>query len=139
MKVTIKKTVDIVVDIPDHRVKDFFGENCSEMDFITWADNNMYLSCPDVDNNIEDMEEKDIIEAWVNHESLTGITVENGMESLKDSYTEDEINDIITERDRIESCYECGGMGDDYSYDSTTGELVSNCDNCPNNIANRDD
>ena len=47
MKVTIKKTVDIVVDIPDHRVKDFFGENCSEMDFITWADNNMYLSCPE--------------------------------------------------------------------------------------------
>lgn len=30
-------------------------------------------------------------------------------------------------------CYECGGYGDDYSYDEETGELVSNCDNCPYN------
>lgn len=27
-------------------------------------------------------------------------------------------------------CYECGGYGDDYSYDED-GDLISNCDNCP--------
>ena len=131
MKVTIKKTVDIVVDIPDHRVKDFFGENCSEMDFITWADNNMYLSCPDVDNNIEDMEEKDIIEAWVNHESLTGITVENSVfPQLQSKYTEEDLIKINDERDRIERCEDCCAVGDDY-YTDANGELQSSCTNCP--------
>ena len=31
----------------------------------------------------------------------------------------------------IDRCYECGGLGDDYSI--VDGELVSNCDSCPNN------
>ena len=30
-------------------------------------------------------------------------------------------------------CYECGGYGDDYSYNEETGELVCNCDHCWNN------
>lgn len=34
--------------------------------------------------------------------------------------------------DDYDWCYECTGYGDDYSYDED-GELVSNCDNCPNN------
>lgn len=29
-------------------------------------------------------------------------------------------------------CYECRGLGDDYSFDEN-GELVSNCEGCPNN------
>jgi hypothetical protein len=28
-------------------------------------------------------------------------------------------------------CYECRGLGDDYRIED--GELVSNCDGCPNN------
>lgn len=28
-------------------------------------------------------------------------------------------------------CYECRGLGDDYRFED--GELVSNCDGCPNN------
>lgn len=31
----------------------------------------------------------------------------------------------------IDWCYECGGLGDDYSI--VDGELVSNCDSCPYN------
>lgn len=29
-------------------------------------------------------------------------------------------------------CYECRGLGDDYRFDED-GELVSNCEGCPNN------
>jgi hypothetical protein len=29
-------------------------------------------------------------------------------------------------------CYECRGLGDDYSYDED-GDLVSNCEGCPYN------
>ena len=39
--------------------------------------------------------------------------------------------------DDYDWCYECTGYGDDYSYDDD-GELVSNCDNCPNNPNRRD-
>ena len=35
-------------------------------------------------------------------------------------------------------CYECGGYGDDYSYDEN-GDLVSNCDDCPHNPILMDD
>lgn len=31
----------------------------------------------------------------------------------------------------LDYCYECGGYGDDYSFDEETGELVCNCDECP--------
>ena len=34
-----------------------------------------------------------------------------------------------------DECYECRGLGDDYSFDED-GELVSNCDDCPLNPAN---
>ena len=40
--------------------------------------------------------------------------------------------------DDYDWCYECTGYGDDYSYDED-GELVSNCDDCPNNPNRRDD
>lgn len=35
--------------------------------------------------------------------------------------------------DDYDWCYECGGYGDDYSYDPETDEWVSNCSNCPHN------
>ena len=28
-------------------------------------------------------------------------------------------------------CYECTGLGDDYSYDPETDDLVCNCFDCP--------
>lgn len=31
----------------------------------------------------------------------------------------------------FDRCYECMGYGDDYYYDSETGEDVSACDDCP--------
>lgn len=133
MRVIIKKTADIVVDIPDDKVKSFFGENTNESDFIQWADNNMYLSCPDLEDSNEDSKGPQI-EAWVNSESTHGITIEDKrLPFLKDEYTEKDITEITDERERVEHCYECGGYGDDYSYDSETGELVCNCDTCPFN------
>ena len=39
--------------------------------------------------------------------------------------------------DDYDWCYECTGYGDDYGYDED-GELVSNCDDCPNNPNRRD-
>lgn len=38
-------------------------------------------------------------------------------------------DDIWADYDR---CYECRGYGDDYRYDED-GELVSACNDCPNN------
>lgn len=40
--------------------------------------------------------------------------------------------------DDYDWCYECTGYGDDYSYDED-GELISNCDDCPNNPNRHDD
>lgn len=36
-------------------------------------------------------------------------------------------------------CYECTGYGDDYYYDSDTGEYVSTCKDCQNNKIDEDD
>lgn len=36
----------------------------------------------------------------------------------------------MTEKERAEICYECGGYGDDYRYDAETDSLVCNCDDC---------
>lgn len=36
------------------------------------------------------------------------------------------------QQDDYDPCYECGGYGDDYSFDED-GELVSNCPDCPFN------
>ena len=60
------------------------------------------------------------------------------------SFLDDNFYDVIDEEedydpwDDYDWCYECTGYGDDYSYDDD-GELVSNCDNCPNNPNRRDD
>ena len=35
--------------------------------------------------------------------------------------------------DYDDRCYECTGYGDDYSFDSETGEYVRNCYDCPYN------
>ena len=36
-------------------------------------------------------------------------------------------------------CYECGGYGDDYSFDEKTGEWKSNCKDCPLNLLNNEE
>ena len=46
----------------------------------------------------------------------------------EETYEED-VEDIWADYDR---CYECRGYGDDYRYDEN-GDLVSACDDCPNN------
>ena len=38
----------------------------------------------------------------------------------------------------IEYCYECSGLGDDYSIDDD-GELVCNCGDCSFNPVNREE
>lgn len=134
MKVIIKKTLDIVVDIPEDRVKDYLGDNISESSFIQWADQ-VYLECPIFD---EAAPEDKRVSAWINGETTKGITVEHGPKEIQDKYSETEINNILDEIDRAERCYECGGYGDDYSYDDEAGELVSNCETCPFNSLNQD-
>lgn len=61
------------------------------------------------------------------------------------SFLDDNLYDVVDDEeedydtwDDYDWCYECTGYGDDYSYDDD-GELVSNCDNCPNNPNRRDD
>lgn len=44
--------------------------------------------------------------------------------------------DFIYSWDDYDWCYECGGYGDDYSFDKD-GNLISNCDDCPNNPDNK--
>ncbi len=36
----------------------------------------------------------------------------------------------MSEEERADRCYECGGYGDDYHLDEN-GELVCNCIDCP--------
>lgn len=41
--------------------------------------------------------------------------------------------------DEYDYCYECGGYGDDYTYDPETDELHWNCPECPMNPDRYDD
>jgi hypothetical protein len=130
MKVIIKKSLDLVVDIPDDKIKSFFSENMSESDFIYWADTNMYLECPDLEDSNKDSSGPQI-EAWVNSESTQGIIIEGSkLSSLKRKYTKKDIIKINDERDRIERCEDCCAVGDDY-YTDKDGNMQSSCTNCP--------
>lgn len=51
--------------------------------------------------------------------------------SSQDNYDE-EYDEDEDPWDDYDWCYECTGYGDDYHYDEN-GELVSSCDDCPNN------
>lgn len=66
--------------------------------------------------------------------------VGNARECMKQGklYNDDEYEEEDYDPwDDYDWCYECTGYGDDYSYDED-GELVSNCDDCPNNPNRRD-
>lgn len=128
MKVIIEKTAKVVIEVPDDYVNEYFGENLSESNFIYWADRDVNV------DSIHEMEEVDNkIETWINSEITSNIEIEGGPESLKSSYDQKEIDEIIDERERAERCYECTGYGDDYYVDPKTGELVSSCKTCPFN------
>lgn len=47
----------------------------------------------------------------------------------------------MDQKDKLEDdydyCYECGGYGNDYSFDDD-GDLVCNCDDCPFNPVRHD-
>jgi len=45
---------------------------------------------------------------------------------------------VADDDDAYDHCYECSGLGDDYSFDDD-GELVSNCTDCPFNPSRNDD
>ena len=127
MKVIISKTVDIVVDIPEGKEKEFFGESLSESQFIQWADQ-LYIDTPQADNSVE---------SWVSNDTITGIKIENPPKELKAKYTQEDVQKELDEIDRAERCYECTGYGDDYSVNEN-GEWVSNCDTCPFNSDNEE-
>ena len=44
----------------------------------------------------------------------------------------------MDEWDNYDYCYECKGLGDDYSYDED-GNFVDNCSECPFNSCNTED
>lgn len=131
MKVIIQKTAKIVVDIPEGKIKDYFNGKLNEMDFIAWADQDMYLEASESYN--ED------VEAWINDETTESIEIEDCPKELQSHYSKEEIMNAINERERMEHCYECGGYGDDYSYDEETGGLISNCETCPFNKSSYED
>lgn len=128
MKVIIEKIAKVVIEIPDDYVKDYFGDNISESDFVYWADMNVNV------DQVHTMEEADgNIDAWINCETTSNIEVEGGPKDLKSTYSQEDIDNIMTERENAEHCYECSGYGDDYYADPETGELISNCETCPFN------
>lgn len=128
MKVIIEKTAKVVIEVPDDYVNEYFGENISESNFVYWADRDVNV------DSIHEMEEVDNkIETWINSEITSNIEIEGGPKSLKSSYGQKEINEIIDERERAERCYECTGYGDEYYVDPETGDLVSSCETCPFN------
>ena len=48
-------------------------------------------------------------------------------------FFENNSEEADSEEQDYDYCYECGGYGDDYSYDENTGEMICNCDTCWNN------
>lgn len=57
---------------------------------------------------------------------------------MNNNYLDDEYEDEYDTWDDFDWCYECTGYGDDY-YEDENGELVSACDDCPNNPYRHDD
>ena len=55
---------------------------------------------------------------------------------IKNIDTADNVGKKMDQKDKLEDdydyCYECGGYGNDYSFDDD-GDLVCNCDDCPFN------
>lgn len=131
MKVIIQKTAKIVVDIPENKVKDYFNGKLNEMDFIAWADQDMYLEASE--QHDED------VEAWINDETTESIEIEDCPKELQSHYSKEEIMKVIDERERMEHCYECGGYGDDVFYNKETDELEYWCPNCPFNKSSYED
>ena len=124
MQVRIKKEIEIVVDVPEEEVADYFGENCTENDFVIWADRNMNVKTWE-----EDVEENP--KSFVNYETLKEIEIQDKspkFQAIKSKYSEKWINYITEEIDRVDRCYECTGYGDDYDQD-----MNCNCDSCPFN------
>lgn len=68
-------------------------------------------------------------------DSVHSFLDDNFYDVIDDEYYEEDNYDPW---DDYDWCYECTGYGDDYSYDED-GELVSNCDDCPNNPNRHDD
>ena len=126
MKVIIKKSLDLVVDIPEARIKEYFGENPSEQGFVQWL-GNLYIEPPSFDEYKEDP-----IESYITREEDEKVTIENAPNWIESEYTKEHLDEINEEIEDAERCYECSGYGDDYSTDED-GNLVSNCDNCPFN------
>lgn len=133
MKVCIKKEATIIVEIPDDKISDYFGDNINESDFIYWADKNMDLTCPFEaypDNN-------ECADGWVNEENILSIDIEGCPKDLKAHYSRREIDKINEERERIERCDDCTAVGDDYFTDDD-GNLISSCETCPFNSLNNE-
>ena len=86
MKVIIQKTAKVVVDIPENKVKDYFNGRLNEMDFIAWADQDMYLEAA------EQYDED--VEAWINDETTESIEIEDCPKELQSHYSKEEIMNL---------------------------------------------
>lgn len=74
---------------------------------------------------------------WIYSDELKNITWKKSENEKEHKITELEYNHYREERECAEHCYECGGYGDDYSFDEN-GEMTSNCDDCPFNSNNEE-
>ena len=124
MQVRVKKEIEIIVDVPNDKVENYFGQNINEDSFIQWAESSLGVKTWE-----EDCEEDP--KSWVNYENIKEIEIVDKpkeMDSLKSKYSEKWVNYILEEIDRNDRCYECTGYGDDYDQD-----MNCNCDSCPFN------
>ena len=68
------------------------------------------------------------------------LMAQDALELLKEQHTEIERlkAQLVASDDDIDYCYECRGLGSDYSVNDD-GELVDNCTDCPFNPSRNDD
>jgi len=120
MIIDFEKTIHFHAEVDDKQFKNEFG-NITEEGIISY--------CESIDSPTDDET------CWIYSDELKNITWKKSENEDEHKITEAEYVKYRDERDRAEHCYECGGYGDDYSFDEN-GEMISNCDDCPFNSNN---
>ena len=122
MIIDFEKTIHFHAEVDDKQFMDE-SKNINEDIIIGY--------CESIDSPTDDET------CWIYDDELKSITWKKSENEKEHKITESEYNHHQEERERAERCYECGGYGDDYSFNKN-GEMISNCDDCPFNSNNKE-
>lgn len=125
MIIDFEKTIHFHAEIDDKQFVDEYNKD----EYNKINEDAIINYCESIDSPTDDET------CWVYSDELKNITWKKSENEKEHKITESEYSHYREERERAERCYECGGYGDDYSFDEN-GEMISNCEGCPFNSSN---